>query len=75
MHSLDSEKRSGAQTASILITGAGAGLLMRGTFPRWSFFAGGVFTYMGTIVLEAVSMSLCSKVHIYIYTKHCYCSR
>ena len=47
---------------SILVTGLGAAALMKGPFPRANFFVAGVFVYMGTIVLEAVSMSLCSKV-------------
>lgn len=47
---------------SILATGLGAAALMKGPFPRANFFIAGVAIYMGTIVLEAVSMSLCSKV-------------
>lgn len=48
--------------ASIVTTGVGAAMLMFGPFPQWNFFTGGVLVYMGTIVLEAVSMSLTSKV-------------
>ncbi|KAK9838252.1 hypothetical protein WJX81_000293 [Elliptochloris bilobata] len=48
--------------ASILVTGLGAAALMKGPFPRATFFVAGVAVYMGTIVMEAVSMSLCSKV-------------
>lgn len=51
----------GAQVGSIMATGLGAAALMKGPFPRVNFFVAGVFVYMGTIVLEAVSMSLCSK--------------
>ena len=50
------------QVGSILVTGLGAAALMKGPFPRANFFIAGVAVYMGTIVLEAVSMSLCSKV-------------
>ena len=50
------------QVGSILATGLGAAALMQGPFPRANFFIAGVAVYMGTIVLEAVSMSLCSKV-------------
>eukprot|EP00884_Botryococcus_braunii_P019635 jgi/Botrbrau1/6355/Bobra.0098s0014.1 len=48
--------------ASIVMTGIGAALLTGGPYPKWNFFAAGVMVYMGTIVLEAVSMSLTSKV-------------
>ena len=51
----------GAQVGSIMATGLGAAALMKGPYPRVNFFVAGVFVYMGTIVLEAVSMSLCSK--------------
>jgi hypothetical protein len=50
------------QAASIVTTGVGALALMKGPFPKWAFFTAGVLVYMGTIVLEAVSMSLTSKV-------------
>lgn len=50
------------QVGSILVTGLGAAALMKGPFPHANFFIAGVAVYMGTIVLEAVSMSLCSKV-------------
>lgn len=50
------------QVGSIVITGAGAVLLMGGPYPTWTFFAGGTAVFMGTIVLEGVSMSLVSKV-------------
>ena len=69
------------QVGSIVVTGAGAVALTYGTFPQWNFFAGGVAVYMGTIVLEAVSMSLTSKVsHALPCTKHniitlCDCAR
>ena len=45
------------------MTAGGALLMTHGAFPLWSFFVGGVAVYMGTIVLEGVSMSLTSKVH------------
>ncbi len=51
-----------AQFASIVVAGAGSFALMKGTFPAPSFFVAGTLVYMGTIVLEAVSMSLTSKV-------------
>ena len=37
--------------------------MTHGAYPYWSFFVGGVAVYMGTIVLEGVSMSLTSKAH------------
>lgn len=52
------------QVGAILVTAAGAALLTHGAYPLWSFFAGGVAVYMGTIVLEGVSMSLTSKVRL-----------
>ena len=59
------------QVGSIVVTGAGAVALTYGTFPQWNFFVGGVAVYMGTIVLEAVSMSLTSKVsHALPCAKH-----
>ncbi|KAK9906755.1 hypothetical protein WJX75_007454 [Coccomyxa subellipsoidea] len=48
--------------ASILVTLAGCAALMKGPFPMPTFFIAGAMVYMGTIVLEAVSMSLTSKV-------------
>ena len=50
------------QVASIVVAGGGAFALMKGPFPMWNFFIAGVLIYMGTIVLEGVSMSLTSKV-------------
>ena len=50
------------QVLAILVTAGGAALMTHGAFPYWSFFVGGVAVYMGTIVLEGVSMSLTSKV-------------
>ena len=50
------------QVGAILTTGAGALLLLGGPYPLWLFFVGGIMVYMGTIVLEGVSMSLVSKV-------------
>ena len=50
------------QSVSIILTGAGAILLMRGAYPQWSFFTGGAALFIGTIVLEGISMSLTSKV-------------
>jgi hypothetical protein len=47
---------------SIIVTGLGAVLLMKGAYPMWSFFAGGGLLFIGTIVLEGISMSLTSKV-------------
>ena len=38
--------------------------MTHGAYPYWSFFVGGVAVYMGTIVLEGVSMSLTSKVYL-----------
>ncbi len=55
------DARARAQVSSIVATGLGAVALTRGPFPRANFFVAGVAVYMGTIVLEAVSMSLCSK--------------
>ena len=49
------------QLASILVTLAGCAALMKGPFPMPTFFIAGAMVYMGTIVLEAVSMSLTSK--------------
>lgn len=49
------------QSASIVLTGVGAALLMKGALPYWSFFAGGAALFVGTIVLEGISMSLTSK--------------
>ncbi|BDA46399.1 SPX domain-containing membrane protein At1g63010 [Coccomyxa sp. Obi] len=48
--------------ASILVTMVGCFGLMGGPFPMATFFVAGALLYMGTIVLEALSMSLCSKV-------------
>ncbi|CAL5227554.1 g10545 [Coccomyxa viridis] len=48
--------------ASIVIAGGGAFALMKGPFPMSNFFVAGTLVYMGTIVLEGVSMSLTSKV-------------
>ena len=59
------------QVGSILVTGLGAAALMKGPFPRATFFIAGVAVYMGTIVLEAVSMSLCSKVRPCGWTSPC----
>ena len=50
------------QSVSIILTGVGATLLMRGAYPQWSFFTGGAALFIGTIVLEGISMSLTSKV-------------
>jgi hypothetical protein len=50
------------QVASILVAGGGSFALMKGPFPMPLFFIAGTLIYMGTIVLEGVSMSLCSKV-------------
>lgn len=55
------QRRVAAQVGSIVATCLGALALTRGPFPRANFFVAGVAVYMGTIVLEAVSMSLCSK--------------
>lgn len=52
------------QLASILVTMAGSFALMKGPFPMPVFFIAGAMVYMGTIVLEAVSMSLTSKVRL-----------
>lgn len=52
------------QSVSILLTGIGAGLLMKGALPQWSFFTGGAALFVGTIILEGISMSLTSKVSI-----------
>lgn len=51
-----------AQVVSIVVAGAGSFALMRGPFPMINFFIAGTLVYMGTIVLEGVSMSLTSKV-------------
>ena len=51
----------GAQAASIVVAGAGSFALMKGTYPQVNFFIAGPLVYMGTIVLEGVSMSLTSK--------------
>ena len=50
------------QTLSILLSGLGSALLIKGALPMWSFFLGGALLFVGTIVLEGISMSLCSKV-------------
>ena len=50
------------QSGSIIVTGVGSVLMMKGAYPEWSFFTGGTLIYMGTIVLEAVSLSLTTKV-------------
>ena len=50
------------QTISILLTGVGSALLIKGALPKWSFFSGGALLFIGTIILEGISMSLCSKV-------------
>jgi hypothetical protein len=47
---------------SIVVAGGGSFALMKGPFPMPLFFISGTLIYMGTIVLEGVSMSLCSKV-------------
>ena len=52
------------QVASILIAGGGSFALMKGPFPMSNFFIAGTLVYMGTIVLEGVSMSLTSKVRL-----------
>lgn len=52
------------QVASILIAGGGSFALMKGPFPMSNFFVAGTLVYMGTIVLEGVSMSLTSKVRL-----------
>ena len=44
------------------MAGVGSLALMKGTFPQLGFFVAGTLVYMGTIVLEGVSMSLTSKV-------------
>lgn len=54
----------GVQLASILVTMAGCFGLMGGPFPMPTFFVAGALLYMGTIVLEALSMSLCSKARL-----------
>ncbi len=53
------------QSVSIIVTGIGAVLLMKGALPQWSFFTGGGLLFVGTIVLEGISMSLTSKVYIF----------
>ncbi len=63
----------GAQVGSIMATGLGAAALMKGPYPRVNFFVAGVFVYMGTIVLEAVSMSLCSKARPALACPVCGC--
>ena len=50
------------QSVSIILTSVGSILLMRGAYPQWSFFTGGAALFIGTIVLEGISMSLTSKV-------------
>jgi hypothetical protein len=55
------------QFASIVVTGVGAFALMKGPYPLANFFIAGTAVYMGTIVLEAVSMSLCSKVRCWTH--------
>lgn len=39
-------------------------MLMKGAYPQWSFFTGGAALFVGTIVLEGISMSLTSKVRL-----------
>ena len=53
------------QSVSIIVTGIGAVLLMKGALPQWSFFTGGGLLFVGTIVLEGISMSLTSKVYTF----------
>lgn len=58
---VQTENGYGVQLASIVVTMAGCFGLMGGPFPMPTFFVAGALLYMGTIVLEALSMSLCSK--------------
>ena len=52
------------QSVSLIVTGIGAILLMKGAYPQSTFFTGGLLLFAGTIVLEGISMSLASKVRI-----------
>lgn len=41
---------------------------------RWSFFSGGVWVLIGTIIMEGAAMSLESKVKVILYIMDIDCS-